>query len=212
LEDAYLAFSEKTFMTATTYKQKTLVFTVVSADAIVRKVLLALTFSWLIAAAAQIAIPIPGTPVPITGQSFAVLLTGVLLGPRWGVAAVLMYLAQGGLGLPFFRAGAGGMNHLLFAVTSGYLLSFPFAAALTGWLAERGWDRNVLTAMAAMGLGSLVVLGCGWIWLSAATGSAASGFQTGVLPFLIPDVVKISLAGCALPLAWRFHDKVSSKR
>ncbi len=168
-----------------------------------RSVMLVVGFSWLTALAAQITIPLPFTPVPITGQSFAVLLTGLLLGPRLGVLAIGLYLLQGGLGLPFFKGGAGGYSYLFFAATAGYLWSFPLAAAVTGWLAERGWDRRVDTAMAAMALGSFVILGCGWAWLAIVNQSAATAFQLGVVPFLIGDVVKIVLAGSVLPLAWK---------
>lgn len=190
-------------MNTTVSQPSTLLFSLVSAKATTSRLGLALVFSWLIALAAQVTIPLAGTPVPVTGQSFAVLLTGILLGRRWGALAVLLYLAQGGLGLPFFRGGAGGGSHLFMAATSGYLLSFPLAAGLTGWLAERGWDRNVMWAMAAMALGSLVILGCGWLWLSAASGSFTAAFQAGVAPFLVPDVIKIIFAGMVLPLAWR---------
>src|SRR6267378_7772382 len=97
--------------------------------------------SLVTAAAAQLAIPVPWSPVPITGQTFAVLLTGAALGPRRAFAAQLLYLIEGAAGLPFFAGGAGGAA-VLAGPTAGYLLGFPFAAALTGFLAARGWDRR----------------------------------------------------------------------
>src|SRR5918998_2297795 len=123
-----------------------------------RSALLVAGFSLLTALAAQVVVPLPFTPVPLTGQTFAVLLTGALLGSRLGALALLAYLAEGAAGLPFFSAGHGGAAHLLFAPTAGYLLAYPVAAFVTGWLAERGWDRRYLSAAAAMALGSFVVL------------------------------------------------------
>src|SRR2546423_15708026 len=110
-----------------------------------RGVALVVAFSLLTALAAQVAVPLPFTPVPITLQTFAVLLTGALLGSRLGALALVVYLCEGACGLPFFSLGRGGLAHLLFAPTSGYLLSYPLAAFLTGWLAKRGWDRRYLT-------------------------------------------------------------------
>src|ERR671929_2233196 len=119
---------------------------------------LVVAFSLLVALSAQVAVPLPWTPVPVTLQTFAVLLTGALLGARLGALALLLYLFEGACGLPFFSMGRGGLAHLLLAPTSGYLLSYPLAAFVTGWLAERGWDRRFPTAAAAMALGSLVIL------------------------------------------------------
>ena len=163
-----------------------------------RGALLIVGFSLLTAAAAQVVVPLPFTPVPLTGQTFAVLLTGALLGPRLGALAMLAYLAEGAAGLPFFRAGAGGLAHLA-GPTAGYLFAFPAAAYVTGHFAERGWDRRFLTAAAAMALGSLVILAAGWAWLALATGAAGGAFRLGVLPFLPGDLVKIALAAAALP-------------
>ena len=163
--------------------------------------LLVLGFSLLTAAAAQLVVPLPFTPVPLTGQTFAVLLTGALLGPRLGALAMLAYLAEGAAGLPFFRGGAGGVGHLA-GPTAGYLFAFPAAAYVTGALAERGWDRRFVTAAAAMALGSLVILAGGWAWLAVVTGDAAKAFQLGVGWFIVGDVVKVALAAAALPAGW----------
>ncbi|HEX8502608.1 MAG TPA: biotin transporter BioY [Pyrinomonadaceae bacterium] len=165
-----------------------------------RSALVVVGFSLLTAAAAQVVVPLPWTPVPLTGQTFAVLLTGALLGPRLGALAMLAYLAEGAAGLPFFRGGAGGAGHLSGA-TAGYLFAFPAAAYVAGALAERGWDRRFLSAAAAMALGSLVILACGWGWLALAVGGAQA-FRLGVAPFLAGDVVKIALAAAALPSGW----------
>jgi biotin transport system substrate-specific component len=166
-----------------------------------RSALLVLGFSLLTALAAQLVVPLPFTPVPLTGQTFAVLLTGALLGPRLGALAMLAYLAEGAAGLPFFRGGAGGVGHFAGA-TAGYLLAFPAAAYVTGYLAERGWDRRFLTAAAAMALGSFVILACGWAWLALMFKGGAEAFRLGVAPFLPGDVVKIALAAAVLPTGW----------
>jgi biotin transport system substrate-specific component len=166
-----------------------------------RSALLVLGFSLLTALAAQLVVPLPFTPVPLTGQTFAVLLTGALLGPRLGALAMLAYLAEGAAGLPFFRGGASGVGHFAGA-TAGYLLAFPAAAYVTGYLAERGWDRRFLTAAAAMALGSFVILACGWAWLALMFKGGGEAFRLGVAPFLPGDVVKIALAAAVLPTGW----------
>jgi biotin transport system substrate-specific component len=181
-------------------KAETLVGALAAPVDSTRSVALVLGFSLLTAAAAQVVVPFPWTPVPLTGQTFAVLLTGALLGPRLGALAMLAYLAEGAAGLPFFSAGAGGPAHISGA-TAGYLFAFPAAAYVTGYLAERGWDRRFMTAAAAMALGSLVILASGWAWLSLALGGAQA-FRLGVALFLPGDVVKIALAAAALPAGW----------
>lgn len=175
-----------------------------------RSALLVVGFSLLTALAAQVVVPLPWTPVPLTGQTFAVLLTGALLGPRLGALAMLAYLAEGAAGLPFFRGGGGGLGHLSAATAGGYLLAFPAAAYVTGVLAERGWDRRFLTAAAAMFLGSLVILAGGWAWFSLAVG-VEQAFWRGVLPFLPGDVVKIAFAAALLPAGWALLRKTGSR-
>jgi biotin transport system substrate-specific component len=169
----------------------------------VRSLALVLGFSLLTALAAQVVIPLPWTPVPITGQTFAVLLTGALLGSRLGALAMIAYLLEGASGLPFFRSGQGGLHYLLLSPTAGYLFSYPLAAFVTGWLAERGWDKKYLTAAAAMALGSCVILLCGWSWLASLYAhDALTAWRTGVLPFLPGDAIKIALAAAVLPTGW----------
>jgi biotin transport system substrate-specific component len=168
----------------------------------VRSLTLVVAFSLLTALAAQVVVPLPWTPVPITGQTFAVLLTGALLGSRLGALAMIAYLVEGASGLPFFRNGNSGLHYLVASPTAGYLLAFPVAAFVTGTLAERGWDRRLITAAAAIAVGSLVILLCGWSWLSIFYLPALDAFRVGVLPFLIGDCIKIALAAAALPLGW----------
>ena len=164
----------------------------------VRSLALVVAFSLLTALAAQVVIPLP--LVPITGQTFAVLLTGALLGSRLGALAMIAYLVEGASGLPFFYAGRGGFQHLL-GPTAGYLWSFPVAAFLVGLLAERGWDKRYLSAAAAMFLGSVVILVSGWAWLARFM-PASVALNEGVTRFLVGDVVKIALAAAVLPSGW----------
>jgi biotin transport system substrate-specific component len=162
---------------------------------------LVVAFSLFVALSAQVAIPLPFTPVPITLQTFAVLLTGALLGSRLGAAALTLYLGEGALGLPFFQGGNGGWLYLAVSPTAGYLLAYPVAAFLTGRLAERGWDRKFPTAAAAIALGSAVVLFGGWLGLLRFY-PVAEAFARGVMPFVAGDLVKIALAAAALPSGW----------
>src|SRR6195256_670715 len=128
-----------------------------------RSVSLVFAFSLLTALAAQIVIPIG--PVPITGQTFAVLLTGALLGSRLGAMTMIVYLIEGASGLPFFYGGTSGIGHIL-GQTGGYLVAFPAAAFITGAFAEHGWDKRFLSAAAAMAIGSILIMLSGWAWLS----------------------------------------------
>lgn len=177
-----------------------------------RTIAIVVAFSLLTALSAQVVIPLPFTPVPLTGQTFAVLLTGALLGSRLGALTMLVYLIEGAAGLPFFRQGHGGLAYLLFSPTAGYLFSYPLAAFLTGRMAERGWDKRFLTAAAAMALGSILILACGWAWLARYTSSAAVAFQIGVAPFIIGDIIKIALAAAALPAGWAILKRQASRR
>ncbi len=167
---------------------------------------LVLVGSVLVALTAQIAFELPGG-VPITGQTFGVLLVGALLGRKRGTAAMLAYLAQGAIGLPVFANGAAGA-HVFAGPTGGYLAGFVIAAALVGWLAERGWDRRVLTTIIAMLLGNIVIYAAGVPWLKQVLAADWSqALQWGLTPFLVGDVIKIALAAVLLPLGWRLLGK-----
>ncbi len=169
---------------------------------------LVIAFSLLTAAAAQIAIPIG--PVPITGQTFAVLLAGALLGSRLGALAMTAYLIEGASGLPVFAEFKGGLPHLL-GPTGGYLAAFPAAAFIAGAFAEHGWDRRFWTAVAAMAIGSIVIILGGWAWLLLFM-SPALAFQAGVKPFIVGDIIKILLAAGALPSGWKLLKHFASPR
>jgi biotin transport system substrate-specific component len=176
-----------------------------------RSIGLVFVFSLFIAAAAQFAIHIG--PIPITGQTFAVLLTGALLGSRLGAAAVIAYLVEGAFGLPFFAGGAAGIVRF-FGPTGGYLVAFPAAAFVTGAFAEHGWDRNYVRAVAAMAIGSAIVFAGGWAWYAVLTSTPpVAAFQIAVLPYLVGDVIKIALAAAVMPTGWALlKSKASSHR
>jgi len=173
---------------------------------------LAVVGAAIVAASAQIVIPLPGTPVPITGQTFGVLLVGAALGARRGLASMALYLALGVLGAPVFREGSHGIEKfftasdaglLQFAPTGGYLVGMLFAGWIVGRLADLGWDRSVVGTVGAMLIGNLIIYAFGVSWLAAAlqigTGEAIS---KGATPFLIGDAIKIALAAGIFPSAW----------
>ena len=166
---------------------------------------LVVVFSLFIAASAQFAIPIGA--VPITGQTFAVLLTGALLGSRLGAAAVIAYLIEGAVGLPFFAGGGGGILRFL-GPTAGYLVAFPAAAFITGAFAEHGWDKRYESAVAAMAIGSAIIFFGGWAWYAVLTNTPpVAAFKIAVLPYLVGDVIKIALAAAVLPTGWALLKK-----
>lgn len=173
-----------------------------------RSVGIVIVFSLFIAACAQFMIPIGD--VPITGQTFAVLLTGALLGSRLGAAAVIAYLIEGAVGLPFFAGGGSGIARFL-GPTAGYLVAFPAAAYVTGAFAEHGWDKRYHTAVAAMFVGSLIILFSGWAWYSILTNTPPNvSFTLAVARFLPGDVIKIALAAAVLPTGWALLKRKAS--
>jgi len=167
--------------------------------------------SLMIAGLAQIAIPLPFTPVPITGQTLGVLLVGAAFGPALGAATLGLYLLEGGIGLPFFADASSGWAVLgLASATGGYLWGFVAAAALVGWLARQGWDRSFRSAIGAMLLGEVVLYTVGLVWLHRALPAFTGGPVTvqdtlvaGLYPYVIGDMIKLLLAAGLLPGAWR---------
>jgi biotin transport system substrate-specific component len=157
----------------------------------------------LTAVAAQISFVLPWTPVPVTGQTFAVLLTSTALGMRRGTAGQVAYVGLGAIGLPFYADGQGGWTAATGA-TAGYLVGFVVAAALVGRLAEAHQDRALLTSIPAMLAGTAVIYACGAAWLAHHLDvSAAKAVELGVAPFLIGDAAKLLAAGILVPVAWR---------
>lgn len=174
--------------------------------------LLVLTGSLIVAGLAQLTIKLPFTPVPISGQTLGVLLVGASLGAVRGGAALLLYLAQGAIGLPFFAEGESGVSFLSASgATGGYLWGFVIAAVVVGWLAEKGWDRDAGRALGAMLIGEIIVFTLGVLWLAAAldipvqaSGPENDALEFGLYPFVLGDLIKLLIAAGVLPLAWRF--------
>jgi biotin transport system substrate-specific component len=165
-----------------------------------RDLLLIVAGSLLVALFARIEIPLQ--PVPITGQTFAVLLVGAALGAKRGAAALGLYLAEGALGLPFFSGGAAGLSYITGA-TGGYLAGFVVAAYVVGLLAERGLERSVRTSLIPFLVGTLVIYVFGVAWLAVVLGSLVDAITFGLLPFLLGDAIKLVAAALALPAAWK---------
>ncbi|WP_328538738.1 biotin transporter BioY [Streptomyces sp. NBC_00344] len=165
-----------------------------------RDIALVLGGAALTGLAAQIAVPIPGSPVPVTGQTFAALLVGASLGTRRGFLSLALYAVLGMAGMPWFADGASGAG----GATFGYVLGMVLASAAVGALARRGGDRSVLRTAGTMLLGSAIIYGLGVPYLALSTGmSATAAVAAGLTPFLIGDALKAALAMGALPAAWK---------
>jgi biotin transport system substrate-specific component len=168
----------------------------------VRHVALIVLGALLIYLTARISFPVPGSPVPVTGQTFGVLLVGGALGFRRGVASIALYVLIGLIGLPFFAEGKGGVNVILGA-SGGYIVGFILAAAIVGRLAELGWDRRIIGAIGAMIIGEIAIYAVGVPWLMAVAHlDLANGIKQGLTPFIVGDVLKLILAAAAFPVAW----------
>src|SRR5918997_3365099 len=148
---------------------------------------LAVAFSAFVALMAQVAIPL--WPVPLTLQTLAVLLTGAALGSRRGTLALLVYLAEGAVGLPVFAGGASGVAYML-GPTFGYLVGFVLAAGVVGFLAHGGWGRRPAGTLLAMGVGNLVIYALGVAWLSVTLGDLGTALVQGVVVFIVGDLIK----------------------
>lgn len=168
--------------------------------------LLVVGASALIAIAAQVAIPLPFTPVPLTLQPLAVIFIGVALGSTRGAAAAALYLLEGFSGLPVFAQGHGGPAWLLGA-TAGFLYSYPFAAWVAGFVSERGWGSSIVRALTGMLLALGVIYLGGWSWLALLT-DPRTAFAAGVAPFVLADMVKVALGAALLPKAQELVSRV----
>ena len=165
-------------------------------------ILLVLAGTGFVALAAQVSISLPFTPVPITGQTFAVLLVGTSLGALLGLASLGLYLFVGTLGAPVYADHQHGWD-VITGPTGGYIIGFVVAAALAGSLAERRWDRHFNSAVAAMLSGNVVIYLFGLPWLAAKIDSGLEDtLEAGLYPFVVGDLIKLYLAGALLPAAW----------
>lgn len=165
-----------------------------------RAAVLVLAGAALTGAAAQVSIPLPGTPVPLTLQTFAVLLVGTSLGPTLGALSMILYVGAGVAGVPWFADQASGYAMASF----GYLVGFIAAAYVCGLLARRAADRKVLGAVGSMILGNLVIYAIGVpVLMSALSVDFSTAITKGVVPFLLTDAIKIAIAGGLLPSVWK---------
>jgi biotin transport system substrate-specific component len=168
------------------------------------RVLAVLFVTALTAALSQVSFPLPFTPVPFTLQPMVVLLGGAALGARLGATSQILYLMLGAAGLPVFAHAPElpqGLLRLL-GPSGGYLMAYPLAAFVTGWLAQRGMDRRVGTSILAMAAGLGVVFAGGVLWLAKDLG-AAPALAAGLYPFLFVDAIKVVASATVLPAAWR---------
>jgi len=165
--------------------------------------------SLIVAGLAQISINLHFTPVPITGQTLGVLLVGASLGAWRGGAALLLYLAEGAAGAPFFAAHHHGVSILAASSASGgYLWGFAAAALVVGFLADRGWDRNVGSSIGAMLIGEVIIYAFGVPWLAAALHIGSNkAYEFGLYPFIIGDAIKLAIVAGLLPAAWAIVKK-----
>ena len=164
-------------------------------------------FALLNAGAAQISIPLPFTPVPLTLQTFAVLLTGSVLGTGRGLASLTLYVAIGSLGAPWFAGGSSGFG----GVTFGYVLGFLLAGAIVGRLAERGATHSISRTILSFTAGTFAIYAVGVPWLMANTGmNIPQALNAGLTPFLLGDLVKAAAAGVLLPGLWKLIQRKDS--
>jgi biotin transport system substrate-specific component len=170
----------------------------------VRDVALVAAGAAFVGLAAQVAFHVPGTPVPVTGQTFAVLLGGAALGWWRALASSVLYLAAGAAGVPWYAGHGSGWGGPAF----GYVLGFVLAATVVGWLAGRGGDRTPARTVATMTLGTLLIYAAGVSWLAVSLDvSAGRAVALGLRPFLVGDALKVALAAGLLPGAWRVLDR-----
>ena len=178
----------------------------------VRNAVLVIAGAAFVGVAAQVAVPLPFTPVPLTGQTFAVLLTAAALGMWRGVAAMSLYAVAGVAGVPWFAGASTAFKGGALVVSFGYVLGFVAAAALVGWLAQRGATRTAPRTAGLMVLGNAVIYTFGALWLAAALSvPLTNALSLGVTPFLIGDALKVALAAGLFPLAWRAVEKFTAK-
>lgn len=181
-------------------RRKPLVLADLIPGAVVRDVLLVVGAACLVGLAAQLSIHLSFTPVPVTGQTFGVLLCGTALGFRRGVAAMALYAVAGVAGVPWFA----GHSHGYVGASFGYIVGFVLCAALCGWLAERGADRSLLKSIPAVVAGEIVMYGVGVTWLAMYLHvGAAKAVALGLTPFLAGDAIKAAVAALMLPGAWK---------
>ena len=187
---------------------RTLRLAVLPGSRLLTDVVLVALGAGLLAVSAQFSIALPFTPVPITGQTFAVLLVGASYGTWRGGSSALLYVLLGIAGAPVYAHGASGWA-VITSASGGYLLSYPLVSALTGFLAERRWDRRFSSAVGAMLTGNVLIYLCGLPWLAVVLHTdLEKTLEYGLYPFVPGDLFKLYLAAAALPAAWRFAGRL----
>jgi biotin transport system substrate-specific component len=180
---------------------------VVIEDSLVSKVGFLLGGVLFLALMAQISFPIPGSPVPVTGQTLGALLIGTAYGTSLGFTTLFFYLLAGIAGAPIFTSHTSGIDHLSGA-TGGYLVGMLIASGVTGYLASRKWDQKVKTVIPTMLIGSLIIFSFGLIWLQHRTGQSWSWtISKGLTPFILGEALKIAIASTTFPTLWKFVRK-----
>lgn len=185
---------------------KSAVFTRTTAAS---QISLILTGTVFLALMAQISFPIPGSPVPFTGQTLGVLLLGTAYGAGLGFSTIAFYLLMGMAGAPIFSSGSSGIERVVGA-TGGYLVGMLISSLVLGALAGRRWDQKIKTVIPTMLIGNSIIFAVGLIWLHQYTGESWRWtFEKGLTPFLFGEILKIAIASTALPAVWKFVSKRS---
>jgi biotin transport system substrate-specific component len=185
----------------------TLRLAVLPRSGLLTDVLLVVAGAGLIAASAQFTISLPFTPVPITGQTFSVLLVGASLGTVRGGSSAMLYVLAGIAGAPVYAESSAGWD-VIVGASGGYLVSYPIVAALTGWLAEQRWDRRISSAIGAMLTGNVLIYLVGLPWLAVVLNTDLTRtLELGLYPFIPGDTLKLYLAAVLLPTAWRLVER-----
>ena len=181
----------------------------VTRSTVASQISLILTGTVFLAAMAQIAFPIPGSPVPFSGQTLGVLLLGTAYGAGLGFSTIAFYLLMGMAGAPIFSSGTSGIERIV-GPTGGYLVGMLISSLVLGALAGRRWDQKIKTVIPTMIIGNSIIFAVGLLWLNHYTGQSWSWtFEKGFTPFVLGEILKIAIASTALPAVWKFASKRS---
>jgi biotin transport system substrate-specific component len=181
----------------------------ITRSTVASQISLILTGTVFLAVMAQIAFPIPGSPVPFTGQTLGVLLLGTAYGAGLGFSTIAFYLLMGMAGAPIFSSGTSGIERIV-GPTGGYLVGMLISSVVLGALAGRKWDQRIKTVIPTMIIGNLVIFAIGLLWLNLYTGQSwLWTFEKGLTPFIFGEIIKIAIASTALPAVWKYVAKRS---
>lgn len=179
----------------------------ITRSTVASQISLILTGTVFLAVMAQIAFPIPGSPVPFTGQTLGVLLLGTAYGAGLGASTVAFYLLMGMAGAPIFSSGTSGIERIV-GPTGGYLVGMFISSLVLGALAGRKWDQKIKTVIPTMIIGNLIIFAIGLLWLNQYTGQSwLWTFEKGFTPFIFGEIIKIAIASTALPTVWKYVAK-----